>query len=104
MLQKQRIYIKITQRIKNDFGKDADLFCNVEHKIPNAVLFFFSLLISHLPYPGHESHHSPPSSARAKNEWSYNTTSYILHHGMVNEKLHLYLLSAVFTNLWAYVK
>jgi len=40
MLQKQWIYIKITQRIKSDFGKDVGLFYNVEHKILNAVLLF----------------------------------------------------------------
>ena len=38
MSQKQWIYIKITQGIKNDFVKDSGLFYDVEHKIPNAIL------------------------------------------------------------------
>jgi hypothetical protein len=73
------------QRIRNDFWKDAGLFYDVEQNSQRR--FVFSLLISHSPYPGHESDHSPPSGARVKKEWSYNTTPSIFHHGAVKENL-----------------
>jgi hypothetical protein len=33
--------------------------------------------------PGHEAHHSPPSSVEVKNEWSYTSTPPIRLHGVV---------------------
>jgi hypothetical protein len=34
-------------------------------------------------WPGHEADHSPPSSAKVKNVWSYTSTSPIRLHGVV---------------------
>jgi hypothetical protein len=81
----------------------ASLFYNMEHKIPDAVLVF-SLLITHAPYPRHESHHSPPSSARAKNEWSYNTTPSIFHHGVVKKNFTYTYFRPVIPIYGLYVK
>jgi hypothetical protein len=33
--------------------------------------------------PGHEADHSPPSSAKVKNVWSYTSTPLVCLHGMV---------------------
>jgi hypothetical protein len=34
-------------------------------------------------WPGHEADHSPPSSAKVKNAWSYTSTPPICLHGVV---------------------
>jgi len=34
-------------------------------------------------WPGHEADHSPPSSAKVKEGWSYSTTPPVDLHGMV---------------------
>jgi len=36
--------------------------------------------------PGREADHSPPSSAKIKNEWGYNSTPQIPLHGVVLSK------------------
>jgi len=38
-------------------------------------------------WPEHEAHHSPTSSAKIKNEWSYTSTPPICFHGTYRDNL-----------------
>jgi hypothetical protein len=46
-------------------------------------LFTFSFLSLEVKQLGHEADHSPPSSAKVKNVWSYTSTPPVHLHGVV---------------------
>jgi hypothetical protein len=53
--------------------------------------------------PGREADHSPPTSVKVKNAWSYNFTSPIRLHGLVlkaQRQLYLYLYPAYAWKDW----
>jgi len=47
---------------------------------------------------GRETNHSPPSSVKVKNEWSYTTTTSICLHGMQRDTFNLFYLNVDSTN------
>ena len=49
---------------------------------PSPLFYEYRGFIPEVSRPGRDVDHSPPSSAEAKNEWSYTSTPLICHHGV----------------------